>query len=189
MSWSGWLSSDEIRQLRDRNPGRTLDQIAMDAMQNPWYAREFARLGAWIETWEDQQRALEVRGLIRPVYKWGVFPRLIVPEHSEQEFARLVVAAMLEPAAKARRDSHGQAKTPAPIPLELVENAVALHEAEGLGRRKLANRVPGLTEYQAGQVLGWYRIGKPGGLWLEGDRLKWSKAISTTRDGMSLPRL
>jgi hypothetical protein len=72
----------------------------------------------------------------------------------------------------------------------LVEKAVQLHEREGVGRRKLAKELAGLTEYQAGQILGWYRANRPTGIWLdEHGRLKWSSAISTTGEGMLLPRL
>ena len=48
----------------------------------------------------------------------------------------------------------------------------------------------GLTEYQAGQILAWYRVGRPAGLWLDEEwRLKWSAVISTTTEGVRLPRI
>jgi hypothetical protein len=83
----------------------------------------------------------------------------------------------------------GAVGAPGHIPEGIVERAVRLHVEEGYGRRRLDNAIPGLTEYQAGQVLGWLRVGKPAGLWLEDGRLKWGKAISTTPAGLRLPRL
>jgi hypothetical protein len=88
------------------------------------------------------------------------------------------------------KERKGNRKGPGRIALELVEKAVQLHEENKLGRRKLDEALPGLTEYQAGQILKWYRVGRPAGLWLdEHKRLKWGAAISTTRDGVRLPRL
>lgn len=92
-------------------------------------------------------------------------------------------------ATAARRSKTTERRRPCRIPTELVEIAVQMHADERVGRRKISERVAGVTEYQAGQILRWYKNGKPGGLWLEDGRLKWSRAISTTRDGMLLPRI
>jgi hypothetical protein len=92
-------------------------------------------------------------------------------------------------------DSHavrrrGDKRTPARIPTKLAEQACQLRERQGYGRRKLSEAIPGLTPYQAEQILKWYRVGEPAGLWLDRQgRLKWSRAISTTRDGIRLPRI
>jgi hypothetical protein len=66
---------------------------------------------------------------------------------------------------------------------------VQVHVERKFGRRRLASLIAGLTDYQAGQVLGWFKVGKPAGLWLEDGRLKWGRAISTTPAGLRLPRL
>jgi hypothetical protein len=88
------------------------------------------------------------------------------------------------------RTRHGATRAPGPIPLALVERAVQLHERDGFGRRRIAKMVPGLSPYKAEQILGWYGHGKRRGLWLDGrGRLKWSRAISATSDGLILPRL
>jgi hypothetical protein len=94
-------------------------------------------------------------------------------------------------AAEPRLSGHGDARrTPAPIAMELIEEAVRIHEREGFGRRRLETAVPRLTDYTAGQILRWYRVGAPAGLWLDDKhRLKWGPAISPTPTGLRLPRL
>jgi hypothetical protein len=70
-------------------------------------------------------------------------------------------------------------RVPGEIPTRLVEQAVRWHVKEGLGRRTLAQEVRGLTEWTAGQILRWYGVGKPAGLWLdEQRRLRWGAAVS-----------
>jgi hypothetical protein len=90
---------------------------------------------------------------------------------------------------RSQQKGQGDETGPSRIPEKLVELALQLHERDGLGRRRLADQIPGVTEYQASQVLGWHRVGKPAGLWLEDGRLKCGRAISTTPDGLRLPRL
>jgi hypothetical protein len=71
------------------------------------------------------------------------------------------------------------------IPTSLVEKAVREYEASGkkLGRRTLPRKVPALEEWGARLILGWYRVGKPAGLWLEDGRLRWGPAITPVPDG------
>jgi hypothetical protein len=65
------------------------------------------------------------------------------------------------------------------VPMALAEEAVRLHVRDGLGRRRLEVRLPGLGEWAARGTLYWYEVGKPAGLWLDEDnRLCWGPAIT-----------
>jgi hypothetical protein len=76
------------------------------------------------------------------------------------------------------------------LPFTLIERALRMHVRDGRGRRTLAAAFPGLTEWTASQLLRWYRVGKPDGLWLdEGDRLQVGARLAPTRDGVRLPRI
>jgi hypothetical protein len=68
------------------------------------------------------------------------------------------------------------ATTGAEIPFGLVDKAVKRHEENGVGRRTLAGEIPGLTDWWARQILGWYKERE---LWLDGHRrLRWGPAIT-----------
>jgi hypothetical protein len=69
------------------------------------------------------------------------------------------------------------------LPAALIETALQRHERDGLGRRTLAAVIPGLTEWTAGQVLRWYEVGKPAGLWLDDDRLRYGPGITPVSPG------
>lgn len=65
----------------------------------------------------------------------------------------------------------------------LAEKAVQLHADEKLGRRKLDTAIPGLGQWAAGRVIWWHdSVGRPAGLWLEVDRLRWGPAITPVWD-------
>jgi hypothetical protein len=95
MAWSDWLTPDETRQLLSRYPG-SLDEIAIAAMEKPRYACEFARLGAWVQTYEEHMKVVEMPGVVVSPEPPEEFPRVIVRSAREQAFVTLVVAAMLE---------------------------------------------------------------------------------------------
>jgi hypothetical protein len=183
--WSDWLSPDETRQLLSRYPG-SLDEIAMAAMEEARFAGEFARLGARMESYEEHRSNVDSPNVIVVPHPPAAFPRLIVRRNREEPFAKLVVAAMLTEVAPVEAVEGGQSKIDQAsavrgtlIPTALVENALHLHVRDRLGRRTLATSLPGLGEWAAGQILRWYRVGKPAGLWLdEHDRLRWGPAIS-----------
>lgn len=78
----------------------------MAAMQKRRYAREFDRLGARIQTYDDHLWKLEDPAILI-AHPPEDFPRLVVPSWSEQEFARLVVAAMLGDGNEAKRAETG----------------------------------------------------------------------------------
>ena len=101
-------------------------------------------------------------------------------EQQDREEERRLRKALLHAAEReAEPDRHGDVRGPGEIPTSLVEEAVLKHVREGLGRRTLARDLPGLTEWTAGQILRWYKVGKPVGLWLdEQDRLRWGAAIT-----------
>lgn len=172
MSWLDHVDSDEFRDLIALFG--SMRRAALEAMQSE-YKDEFKRIGARIEVAPDGEEYEVVP--YREIE--GTFARLVIAAHRDK------VAPTKAVATKRSRDDGG----PARIPEAIVELALQLHEREGYGRRKLDQEIPGLTDYQAGQVLGWYRIGKPAGLWLEDGRLKLGRAISTTPDGVRLPRL
>jgi hypothetical protein len=85
--------------------------------------------------------------------------------------------------SEAARELRDDKREPAEIPTDLVAEAVrrkAAAEREGRreGRRTIG-RLPGLTEWTARQILGWYKVGKPAGLWLdEQNQLRWGRAIT-----------
>jgi hypothetical protein len=149
------------------------------------------------EVAESEATARRIRKTFRGVA--GVFARPPAPpmprlklEIPVVELERLdpleVVVVGDERGARGKRD--GDRRAPGRIPIKYVEQACQLHERKGYGRRRISENVPGLTPYQADQILKWYRVGKPAGLWLDAQgRLKWSKAISATRDGLLLPRV
>ena len=94
-------------------------------------------------------------------------------EKLEAERHSLVVEALKEDAG---------AEGGALLQTDLIERAVQLHVGELWGRRKLSQE-PGLTEWYADQILGWYRRGEPEGLWLDDDRrLCWGTAITPVFD-------
>jgi hypothetical protein len=107
MPWWERLDRETRRELRDRYPGRSLDdELAMDAMQDPRFAAEFAQLGAEIETYEEHEALLRARvpGLIVVSYPPEAFPRLYVPEGADKAFADLVVDALLADETPARTE-------------------------------------------------------------------------------------
>jgi hypothetical protein len=72
----------------------------------------------------------------------------------------------------------------------LMERALRMHVQGGCGRRTLAKEFPGLTEWTAGQLLRWFRVGEPDGLWFDDhDRLQVGARLAPTRDGVRLPRI
>jgi hypothetical protein len=177
-----WLDSPVIDYFVREFEGGTRE-AAVRAMQLPGFKGELEALGAHLYTDAD--------GRLHAIF----------PFRSTDQACWKVVEAAVGPESSDRtggedRRRHGKDYReaadggPAPIPEEIVERAVQLHVEKGYGRRRLDNKIPGLTEYQAGQVLSWFRVvGKPAGLWLEDGRLKWGKAISTTPAGLRLPRL
>jgi hypothetical protein len=65
------------------------------------------------------------------------------------------------------------------IETALIEKALRLHVNDGLGRRRLAEELPGMTDWYARQILRWYRVGKPVGLWLDTrGHVRWGAAIT-----------
>jgi hypothetical protein len=90
----------------------------------------------------------------------------------------------LTPAVEAKPEAGGQspANMDAPqgvvLPTPLVEEAMRLHVHEQLGRPKLQVELPGLGDWGARAVLQSAKAGKPYGLWLEDDRLRWGAAIT-----------
>jgi acyl-ACP thioesterase len=52
---------------------------------------------------------------------------------------------------------------------------VRLRVRDGLGRRRIDVRLPGLGEWSARAVLHRHQVGKPAGLWIEKDRLRWRR--------------
>jgi hypothetical protein len=76
------------------------------------------------------------------------------------------------------------------LPLKLIERALRMHVRDKCGRRTLAKNIPGLTEWTAGQLLSWYRVGEPNGLWLDGEqRVQVGAKLAPTRGGVRLPRI
>jgi hypothetical protein len=120
---------------------------------------------------------------------------------------RLDDAEPVESRQPRTRKPRDQTREPGEIPTDLVGQAVRHHAETSAGRRKIPIAVPGLGEWAAGQILKWYSVGKPAGLWLdEHDRLQWGAAItpiwdweqgreqsgdavSPTPDALRLPRL
>jgi hypothetical protein len=77
------------------------------------------------------------------------------------------------------------------LPFTLIEKALRRHIRDGCGRRTLAAAFPGLTEWTARQLLHWYAVGEPNGLWLDEEgRVQVGASFpptSPTRDGVRLP--
>ena len=75
------------------------------------------------------------------------------------------------------------------LPWGLIREALRTHVDEGVGRRKLA-RIPGLTEWTARELLSWFKVGEPDGLWLDAaGRAQAGARLAPTRDGVRLPRI
>jgi hypothetical protein len=93
-------------------------------------------------------------------------------------------------AAWDRLDEERVVGSGASLPLALIEAALHRHRRDGLGRRRLAAAVPGLTEWTAGQVLRWYGVGEPDGLWLDGEgRVQVGAKLAPTDGDVRLPRI
>ncbi len=76
------------------------------------------------------------------------------------------------------------------LPLALIDRALRMHVRDRCGRRTLALKVPGLTEWTAGQLLRWHRVGEPDGLWFDREqRVQVGAKLAPTRDGVRLPRI
>jgi hypothetical protein len=95
MAWWEGLGWEALQELRNRYPGLSYEQMAMEAMRHPSYADEFERLGAEIQTYEEHEKAVQAPGLIVVPYPPEDFPRPLVPKRNEQAFASLVAAALL----------------------------------------------------------------------------------------------
>jgi hypothetical protein len=96
MAWWSGLGPEVIRELHDRYPDRTLDQIGIEAMQRPGYADEFTQTGAEIHA--------DGAELWPGLYPGREFPLLVVPAKNEAAFQDLVAAVMLTDAAPPETD-------------------------------------------------------------------------------------
>jgi hypothetical protein len=116
----------------------------------------------WADAWFDGEPAF--------VYRTPDFGRLPRLEDDEP-----TPAAEKEPASVTR----GHKSRGTLVRSDLAEAGLRLHVTEGLGRRTLPGRVPGLTEWEAAQVIWWHdKVGRPAGLWFDNDRLRWGPAIT-----------
>lgn len=116
-----------------------------------------------------------------------LYPPRAELEKLKAEHRDLVVEALKEDAPGAESDAL-DAEGGAVLAVELVERAVQLRRAsERAGARRVGKLrlsrdpdLPGLTQWYAGQILRWYKRGKPEGLWLDDDdgRLRWGTAIT-----------
>jgi hypothetical protein len=84
----------------------------------------------------------------------------------------------LEPGKRSAKDEPVDHGAGCRVPFALAEQAVRLKEQDGFGRRRVARRIPGVTDWMAGQVLRWHKVGRPAGLWLEHGRLCWGVSIT-----------
>ena len=84
-----------------------------------------------------------------------------------------------EPPGDTRAQVGGDQVRGITVPTALAEEAVRLHARDGLGRRTLEVKLPGLGEWGARGTLYWYKVGRPAGLWLDEDnRPCWGPAIT-----------
>jgi hypothetical protein len=75
------------------------------------------------------------------------------------------------------------------VTLALIEKALVMHVQDRLGRRELARRIPGLTDWYARLILKWFKVGEPDGLWLDAeDRAHAGAKLAPAPDGVWLPR-
>jgi hypothetical protein len=129
--------------------------------------RTIARLGVEVERYSAEDftdassaAVVVVGGFLHA----GEPPSVYVPEENRAAVRNPIVAVVLrDEVTMAEREPtrRGTPRGPAPIPVELVQGAVQRHVERRFGRRRLAEAVPRITEYQAGQILGWYQSASP----------------------------
>jgi hypothetical protein len=149
-------------------------------------ARRVAHIRKWGELTERYGSDEEAWYAIKESPEWeltyGLYPFGMLDEGRRALALDLMIDAEVDkPELKGEPGSvdHDVEPKGARVPYELAEQALQLHEQDRrLGRRRLAARLPGLTEWYADQVLAWHKVGKPVGLWLEEGRLRWGVSIT-----------
>ncbi len=127
MPWWDGLAPETIQELRRRNPGLELEEIAVRAVRDPRWAKEFARLGATVESGDVFVFAFvgpDVQPgdiVTRPRGEHEPAENVWVPERDAAAFRDLVVAAMLAgdedgpgPATPDVGRAHGPRRSPQP---------------------------------------------------------------------------
>jgi hypothetical protein len=111
-SWEDALERGERRQLL-WHPERSVQEIAIAALDHPVYAGAFRRIGARVVSYEEALAQYERRGVgvlvVSPRADW--FPRVEVPPEGREEFVALLLlaaedgegAAAAQPASTSRR--------------------------------------------------------------------------------------
>jgi hypothetical protein len=150
-------------------PSRTSDRVARARKWHELIERHGSDEQAWYAIQESPEWAMTYElapfGLLDEARRALTLDLMIAEEGNEPE-------------PKGEPVDHGVAPKGARVPYGLAEEAVRRHEQEGLGRRPLAAEIPGLTDWFVRQILAWHEVGKPAGLWLEDDRLRWGVSIT-----------
>jgi hypothetical protein len=153
--WWGSLSPETIRELHGRSPGLSLDEIAIAASQRPEYAVEFDRLDVAAYTGREGYRFVFLCSPPR-------VPKMVVPVDNVEDFAALVVAVMLAPAAPAEAmAATGEGEpdlTGKPLPARAVLFALRAF-AEGASIREVEKDAPFSSYTLANRVWTWHRSG------------------------------
>jgi hypothetical protein len=94
-SWEDALAREDRRQLFSRQPARSLQEVAIAALDHPKYAEAFGRLGARVVTYEeaaaDHGRLV---GVVQAAPLVEQFPRVEVPRARWENFVALLLLAV-----------------------------------------------------------------------------------------------
>ena len=97
MPWSSGLRPEVIRELKERHPGLTLDEIAIEAAQRSEYADEFDRLDVRPYTGSEGFRMVFLCSPRR-------IPKMAVPVENAADFRDLVVVMLAGGSVSAEMD-------------------------------------------------------------------------------------
>jgi hypothetical protein len=156
MPWWAGLSPETIRELRDRHPTLSLEEVAIAAIRSPSYGEEFARLGAEVMSDPEVDHWGRQRAEYEPIeIAW-------FPPANATACRDLVVVAMLDtdgPTAAARvgRPLGSEVPIPPDTVLEILRRVVE----ENASARAIADATdedPGLSfvnRIKAGVIVKW----------------------------------
>ena len=193
--WSTGLDPEKIRQLHDRYPELTREQIAIEAMQHPIYKEDFAQLGARVVEydpgWNNPDSPIIGSGTGAFDASPDDYPQVEFPADAIEVFQALVAAAMLgdeELVGAAEhaneggrpRGSYVETGTFWKVFRMIVEDDASAREIDKLtsARAALARSDEGWLEYVNREKAGVITAGVP----------KKRAAARSALDGRRLPR-
>lgn len=174
-AWWADLPAETLRELRERYPGMSFDQMAIHAVELPGWAEAFDAIGAGVERYRE--------GLLyASLYSPDDPPELYFPPESARALGKLVEAALLGD------DAPGEGGLPRrePLPLRQVEEVVRLRVEQLMSWEKIgaAESVRPLSHRKIDYIR---RALKDGDLSWDRNRLALGPETRNTPAGLVLP--